>query len=98
MAEEEKISGFLDAEGLKVYTKLVKKRIENKVVYCDSLDDVSNDLCENDTVVVTSLSRTETNTVSTVSTASADLDITGNSSSTNTKETTATKTTDLDIT
>ena len=95
MAEEEKISGFLDAEGLKAYTKLVKKRIENKVVYCDSLDDVSNDLCENDTVIVTSLSKTET---STVSVASADLDITGNSSSTNVKKTTATKTTDLDIT
>ena len=92
MAEEEKISGFLDAEGLKAYTKLVKKRIENKVVYCDSLDDVSDDLCENDTVVVTSLTKIETNAVS------ADLDITGNSSSTNIKETTATKTTDLDIT
>lgn len=96
MAEEEKISGFLDAEGLKAYTKLVKKRIENKVVYCDSLDDVSNDLCENDTVVVTLLSRTETNTVSVA--RSADLDITGNSNSTASKETTTTKTTDLDIT
>ena len=85
----------MDAEGLKAYTKLVKKRIENKVVYCDSLDDVSDDLCENDTVVVTSLSRTETNIVSA---ASADLDITGNSSSTNVKKTTATRTTDLDIT
>lgn len=96
MAEEEKIiSGFLDAEGLKAYTKLVKKRIENKVVYCDSLDDVSNDLCENDTVVVTSLSSTA-NTASAAK--SADLDITGNSSSTNVKETTTTKTTDLDIT
>lgn len=96
MAEEEKtISGFLDAEGLKAYTKLVKKRIENKVVYCNSLDDVSDDLCENDTVVVASLSRTETNAVSA---ASADLDITGNNGSTNIKETTATKTTDLDIT
>lgn len=96
MAEEEKtISGFLDAEGLKAYTKLVKKRIENKVVYCDSLDDVSDDLCENDTVVVASLSST-TNTASVA--RSADLDITGNSSSTNVKETTATKTTDLDIT
>ena len=95
MAEEEKISGFLDAEGLKAYTKLVKKRIENKVVYCDSLDDVSNDLCENDTVVVTSLSST-TNTASVA--RSADLDITGNSNSTASKETAATKTTDLDIT
>ena len=95
MAEEEKISGFLDAEGLKAYTKLVKKRIENKVVYCDSLDDVSDDLCENDTVVVTSLSST-TNTASIA--RSADLDITGNSNSTASKETTATKTTDLDIT
>ena len=95
MAEEEKISGFLDAEGLKIYTKLVKKRIENKVVYCDSLDDVSDDLCENDTVVVTSLSRTETNAVSA---ASADLDITGDNNSTNVKKTAATKTADLDIT
>lgn len=95
MAEEEKISGFLDAEGLKAYTKLVKKRIENKVVYCNSLDDVSDDLCENDTVVVASLSST-TNTTSV--TRSADLDITGNSSSTTSKETAATKTTDLDIT
>ena len=95
MAEEEKISGSLDAEGLNACTRFVKKRIENKVVYCDSLDDVSDDLCENDTVVVTSLSRTETNTVSA---ASADLDITGNSSSTNVKKTTATRTTDLDIT
>lgn len=96
MAEEEKtISGFLDAEGLKAYTKLVKKRIENKVVYCDSLDDVSDDLCENDTVVVTSLSST-TNITSV--TRSADLDITRNNSSTISKETAATKTTDLDIT
>ena len=95
MAEEEKISGFLDAEGLKAYTKLVKKRIENKVVYCNSLDEVSDDLCENDTVVVTSLSST-TNTASVA--RSADLDITGNSNSTASKETAATKTTDLDIT
>ena len=96
MAEEEKtISGFLDAEGLKAYTKLVKKRIENKVVYCNSLDEVSDDLCENDTVVVTSLSST-TNTASV--TRSADLDITGNSNSTASKETAVTKTTDLDIT